>query len=133
MSETSSNVVISIYNLATGALRHVTGVPAGTEDDQCGDGEGWLPGAPATADGSRVDLETLTFVPLLTYDLTITTNTVSGIPLGTQVWVHDQPPAMIGPDGIIEVTAQWAETIKIKLFNDLYHFMQIEVPCAPVV
>lgn len=123
--------IITVYVIETGEIVKTTGIPVGTEDDQCEPGQAWIAGE-RPAGAGRLDPATLDYLPLMDWNLTIEPNRVSGIPNGTAMSIPGVLDEQSPPDGIVEITVAFPQVIKIRLSHPLYlDLLPVEVPCAP--
>lgn len=61
------------------------------------------------------------------FDVTITTNTVSNVPIGTTVFQGSD--SAICDDGAIELAVQYPSTVTLVLMHPAYVDKIVEVPC----
>lgn len=123
---TGNTSYITIFDATTGAIRCRTAIAAGTEDNQCRDGEAWVEGWHDNTE-ARIDPVTLDVLPLLAMDVDIEVNRVSGIPAGTTALVNGEIHTI--DDGEIEFEVTYPQTFTVMLLNPLYPPLTIEVPC----
>lgn len=120
-------MIVTVYDVATGQIvgtlsgRGLT--PEALEQAGLAYIEGRVPA------GSYIDLKTKEPLPLLTFDLSIETNRVTGIPAGSQALIGRETVAV--DDGQIEFDVGHPETITVALTHPIYEPLTIEVPCAP--
>lgn len=63
-------------------------------------------------------------------EITVSTNTVTGVPVGTQAFCYNT--MQVVDDGVITLEVDVMEVVTIKLLHPHYFPMQLEVSCVPV-
>ena len=123
---------MTIFDAATGAILRNEDVVAGTEHTACFEGEDWIAGYADPA-AQRIDLETLLPAAKHTYNITITTGTISGIPPGTTVFCPETSTHEVCNDGEfgIDVDLGQPQVFDVFLFNPLYLDLSgpVSLPC----
>lgn len=117
-------MIATIYRQADGAVLRVICGPEAAIVEQLDDGvalaEGnWL--------GWRIDTTTGEPLPLLAFEVDISTNLVTGIPPGTFAEPLGLDPVIVD-DGVIEFEVNWP-LVRLRLNHPLYEELTVEVPC----
>ena len=77
--------------------------------------------------GKRIDLETGEPLPLLIFDVSLSLNTINGLPPGTTATVRGD--MLMVDDGVLEIEVNMPATIPVTLNHPLYEEETIEVIC----
>lgn len=118
---------ITIFDIATGAIRGNFGVYPGQEDAGLAEGEAWIEGFYQ----GRLDPLTLAELPLLEFSPVIETNRISNIPAGTTAIVGGNK--YVVNDGEIVFDLESLQTVQVFLYHPLYQplFDPFLVPTDP--
>lgn len=118
--------VITIYDATTGAIRCWGMCVVG--DEVVNEGEAWIEGG---HDNTYVyiDPQTLEPVPLLTFDVEIVGNQITGIPAGTEAYVWGQMEVV--DDGELTIEVEDPLEVRVTLHHPLYTPLTLEVNCEP--
>lgn len=118
-------MIVTVYRVADGAVVRVLSINESELADNIAEGQAYVEGDYL---GQRIDPATGDPVPLMVFAVTVTTNTVSGIPTGTRArvgWVAD----VTVDDGALQIEVELPENVPVHLTHPLYSDLTVEVPC----
>jgi len=121
---------ITTYDASTGAGFIYRWVDMGVEPIIPGEGRDWYRGF---LDEGRFYIDVASGEPVEKTEMPVTVEHghITGIPAGTSAIVRIGRLAEPIDDGVLEIAAAWAETVRVVLQHPHFLPAELEVPCGP--